>query len=374
MRHAQPIKILGAGPAGLMAALTLARAGRRVAIYERAADVGTRHDGDLEAVENWTIDTDVCAELAQWGLGTNFRCVPFHTTTYFGPGFRHSVEVCDSQPLFYAVQRGPLAGSIDRGLLEQARAAGVEVLFNQPAQPHEVDIVAGGFTRARAYAVGYNFTTNAPNGSYVCFDDTLTPHVYSYLILCDGQGTVAAGAITPRQGMRPNLDRVLEGFRTQIGFSVRSPRYFAASVTFGVPETAQREGRLYVGEAADFQDPFCGFGMRMSMTTGYLAARSLLDGTDYDQAWRARYLGLLRTAAVNRMAQQLVGNLGYRLAIPFIRHHARAARSVLRFLYASHWYTACLWPIARRRLEAERRRQNIAIRNPFRLSTIDDRR
>jgi len=37
-----PIRILGAGPSGLAAAITLAAAGRDVEVYERRGDCGTR--------------------------------------------------------------------------------------------------------------------------------------------------------------------------------------------------------------------------------------------------------------------------------------------------------------------------------------------
>ena len=65
------IKIMGAGPAGLTAAITLANAGRPVLVYERAQDVGTRHDGDYEGIENWSTSADVWEEFASWGLVTS---------------------------------------------------------------------------------------------------------------------------------------------------------------------------------------------------------------------------------------------------------------------------------------------------------------
>src|SRR5215208_1397647 len=89
------IKIAGAGPAGLTAAVVLAQAGRRVVVYERAEDVGSRHAGDLEALENWTTPVDLHNELAEWGLATNFDCVPIYCLTCFGPGFRTAAHIED---------------------------------------------------------------------------------------------------------------------------------------------------------------------------------------------------------------------------------------------------------------------------------------
>lgn len=49
-----PIKILGAGLSGLSAAITLAKAGQPVDVFEVENEVGKRFRGDLEGLENWS--------------------------------------------------------------------------------------------------------------------------------------------------------------------------------------------------------------------------------------------------------------------------------------------------------------------------------
>jgi flavin-dependent dehydrogenase len=357
MRHdAETIKILGAGPAGLTAAIGLARAGCRVTVYERAPDVGTRRDGDLEALEDFTMRESVWDEFARWGIERNFHSVPIHSLTCFGPGFRDGITACDTAPLMHFVTRGPQDGSFDRALLAQACQAGVRIEFNRSATPSDVDIVAGGLRRPQAFAMGYNFTTSAPNGAYVGLDDQLAPQAYSYLALCDGRGTIAACAFGPRRGMQTNLQRVLSGFHSRLDFDMREPRYFAASVTYGLPHTACRDGRLYAGEAAEVQDIWTGFGMRLAMAMGHLAARSILDGSDYDRAWRARCAPLLQAATVNRALQRVLGNAGYYLVRFLMGRSANQARALLHRHYNPTWYSTLLWPLARRIVFANRRR------------------
>ncbi len=46
--------IIGAGPAGLCAAIAIATAGREVVVHDRRPDVGRRFHGDFEGLENWT--------------------------------------------------------------------------------------------------------------------------------------------------------------------------------------------------------------------------------------------------------------------------------------------------------------------------------
>lgn len=347
------IKIAGAGPAGLTAAIVLARAGRRVLVHERAQEVGSRHAGDLESVENWTTPVDLRDELAAWGLATNFDCAPIYCLTCFGPRFRTAARIEDREPIFYVISRGSHERSLDAGLLAQASAAGVQIAFNSAALPEQVDIVATGLAQARMFALGYTFRTNAPNGCYVCLDDTLTPHVYSYLIFSEGYGTVGAGALAAQPNMRQTLERVVAGFREHVGFDMHMPRYFAGPGIFGLPQTAQQLRKLYVGEAAEMQDAFFSFGLRMSMTTGWLAARSILSGTDYDLLWRSRLLPMLRATAVNRYLQQSTGNLGYRLLVCYMRLHPRAGRALLARHYRPLWYTPLIWPLARRSMRKE---------------------
>jgi phytoene dehydrogenase-like protein len=45
--------VVGAGPAGLVAAITLARAGRPVRVLERRARVGGRFAGDFQGLAGW---------------------------------------------------------------------------------------------------------------------------------------------------------------------------------------------------------------------------------------------------------------------------------------------------------------------------------
>jgi flavin-dependent dehydrogenase len=343
------IKILGAGPSGLTAGITLARAGRSVVVYERAGDVGTRHAGDYEGIENWTTPRDSLEEFAEIGL--RVRGTPLYGGAIIGPGFREMARSEDSEPLGYFFPRGSMPSSLDCQLLRQAHECGVRVEFNRAARAEEVDIVAGGYDRARAFAVGYNFKTRAPNAAYICLDDSLTPQAYSYLIFCNGEGTIAAAAFSPQPGMRRVLPRVIDGFTSRIEFEMCEPKYFAASIGFGLPRTAKRRGKLYVGEAAGFQDYIAGFGIRMAMTSGYLAARSILDGADYDELWRARFLPLMKAAAVYRLLLETFGNLGYSILVRYARRYRRGTRSVLARQYQPHWFNEILWPLAMRMVE-----------------------
>jgi flavin-dependent dehydrogenase len=52
--------------------------------------------------------------------------------------------------------------------------------------------------------------------------------------------------------------------------------------------------------------------MRYAILSGYLAARSIIDGTDYDRLWKSALKPLLETSLVNRFLLERFGPVGYR--------------------------------------------------------------
>ena len=68
MAESGPINIMGAGLSGLAAATILAKAGREVHVHDIREDSGARFDGDFQALENWSMDSDFFEQMADWGL------------------------------------------------------------------------------------------------------------------------------------------------------------------------------------------------------------------------------------------------------------------------------------------------------------------
>jgi flavin-dependent dehydrogenase len=143
------IRILGAGPAGLAAAIVLAKAGRAVEVYERRARVGARFHGDYQGLENWSTKADALAELQKLGIETSFPHTRMPTLRIYNPRLAYRA-VRPPRDLFCLVKRGSDPDTLDAALERQALVAGARIHFEQTLPEPEADIVATGPRGVRA--------------------------------------------------------------------------------------------------------------------------------------------------------------------------------------------------------------------------------
>ena len=116
------VPIVGAGPAGLVAAINLKRAGYDVTVYEEHEDVGHRFHNDFQGLENLSSEEDIPAFLDRIGVERNFLCHPYEGGDFYGPSLK-KVSLKSEKPLFYLVRRGNAEDTLDSGLKRQALAA-----------------------------------------------------------------------------------------------------------------------------------------------------------------------------------------------------------------------------------------------------------
>ena len=103
----------------------------------------------------------------------------------------------------------------------------------------------------------------------------------------------------------------------------------------------------YVGEAAGLQDYLFGFGIRHAMVSGFLAGRSIIDGTDYDRLCRKELGRHLRTSLINRYVYECRGGTGYNLLVRLSRR-ARNQRTFWSKIYTKPVLRMLLYPVALR--------------------------
>ncbi len=326
------IQIAGAGPAGLAAAITLARAGREVVVHEAHDEVGHRFQRDFQGLENWSSPVDALSALKNMGLDCNFTAQAFAGGTAYD-AWDKPYPIHSDTALFYLIERGPGPNSLDTGLLKQAQALGVDVRFNSRLKQLEgAGILAAGPKVPDAIAVGYHFETDMPDGYWVICDDELAPKGYAYLLVMAGRGTVKTCMFSGFKQEKIYVEKTLQAFKRLVDLEMKNPVAHGGAGNFRIPDGAYSGIHPLVGEQAGFQDTLWGFGIRLALSSGILAAQSLLTGDNYDDLWKRQLRPQMQTAVVNRAFYSLLGNRGYRW---FLKHTTRKA-DIRQALYKAY--------------------------------------
>lgn len=340
MMQSDLIQIGGAGPAGLTAAITLARAGRRVLVHEAQSEVGHRFAGDFQGLENWSTQQDALDHLRELGITTEFAKMPCSGGNAFDAWGRR-YAVASSKTLFYLLDRGPGPGTLDTALLEQARGLGVDVRFNSRLDYLEgPGILAAGPKAVDAIAVGYHFETALEDGFWVILDDELAPQGYAYLLVMNGRGTVKSCMFSGFKREHVYVQRTVAAFERLAGMKMVNPIFHGGAGNFHISARAIAGVHPVVGEEAGFQDFLLGFGMRYAILSGVLAARSLLESKDYERLWRLELERPMWSSMINRAIFGMLGNRGYRWLLQIAQAHHQDASRFLQKLYRP-------WPIKR---------------------------
>ena len=315
------VAIAGGGIAGLTCAINLARRGIAVDVHEAKRYCG-KAIRDIEYLENWSLQEDALQTLRRCGLKPTFDHRAIYSFRAYSPSLRE-VTVSASTPMMYRVWRGPVSGSIDEALERQAKDAGVTIHYASRLPEERATVIAWGPRRPNLLIAGIEFRTSAPDSIEVLTDDRCAPQFYAYRIVEGGRGVIVTAYPADCARGRHLLCGTMERFRQIRAIPMRVVRPFGYGGALRVPTTAVRNGRLYVGEAAGFQDCLFGFGMRYAMLSGHLAARALAEGEDYDRLWREAFGHQLVVSEKNRCLYAALGNPGYEAMIHILASRNR---------------------------------------------------
>lgn len=343
----QPIRIAGAGPSGLAAAIALARAGRAVEVHEAKRDVGVRFIGDIQIIEGSSEREPVPDFLDRIGIERNFYFRPALWATFYD--HRGNGRTVTSQdPFGYFIHRGAEEGTLDRGLLAQARALGANVLFNSRLKPEDADIVATGPAAPDGLAREMTWQTDEAERVDVYFNHHLAPGGYAYLFILDGIATFGCAIVADFKKIDEYFDHSLVAAQRMSPFTVPAETRTGYSyMNFHIKAQATQGGARWVGEAAGFQDYLFGLGIRYALTSGWLAARSILEERDFDELWKAELGAKQETSLVNRFLYEAGGNTGLAM---FVKQASRAKdfNGYLAGWHARAWWKRLLSPVVRR--------------------------
>jgi len=316
-----------------------------VEVHEAKGDVGTRFIGDLQIIEASSEREPVLDFLERIGIERNFWLRAAHGATFYDASDRRGT-VKSGEPFGYFIRRGAEEHTLDRGLLAQARALGVKVVFN--SRIAEADVIATGPSTPDGLAREMTWHTDDPERVDVFFNHHLAPGGYSYLFILEGIATFGCAIVADFKKIDEYFEHSLAAAQRIDPFTIPAETRTGYSyMNFHLKRQATKDGARYVGEAAGFQDYLFGLGIRYALTSGWLAARSILEERDFDDLWKRELGPKQETSLVNRFLYETGGNAGLGI---FVRQAARA-KDFNRYLQGWHsrtWWKSLLAPVIRR--------------------------
>jgi flavin-dependent dehydrogenase len=330
----ESVKILGAGPSGLSAAINLSHEGYNVDIFERNSDVGTSINGNLQGLENWSEDQDVVEEFKNMNIKTNFHCEPFNNLRITNG--EENWDFSCKKPAFYILKRGTDENSLDPGLKKQALYNGVNIRFGETTPISDVDIIATGGDPKFKFAVGkgISFETEHENLAVGLVNNYHAFKGYSYLLVSNGFGCIATILFGGFQDLNKYFKRTLDEFQTNFDLKQKSQHKFSGYGSFS-NQIIKNEDQILVGEIAGFQDLLWGFGIRNAVKSGFIASKSILDGNeckDYYKVAENYFKPKLNSGIVNRFIWEKLASNNYSIIINRIHN----SNDPLKYLNSFH--------------------------------------
>lgn len=279
----QVVNIVGAGPAGLSAAINLSREGYNVIVHEAEKQIG----GDPSwhpSCHATPINLDVFEQYTGLNVRPAFKECTNNLSYYVEREKKSFSDFTGSVlPNMYCVIRGPHEKSLDNYLYQMALKEGVEVRLNDKWTARDFEsapektIIATGFGQSAYEDMNYKFT---PFYGYwtraECTEEQAHLAIYhgdftnEYAYSCSKDGMwycllFAKGDVT-QEGLQ-KFSRIL---KDKEGFTVEKwSRFNGATPRF--PKLL--EGKfVFAGTAAGFIEPAQGFGIVSSMLGGKIAA------------------------------------------------------------------------------------------------------
>ncbi len=319
------IRILGAGISGLTSGIILAKNGYPVRIFEKRPRIGSFLEKDVHSLRNYSYNYDIIKKYRKLGIKiSNFY--PIFKQIRFSSSLK-SIEIYSKKkPLFYNIIRGYSdERSIDVDLFNQAKKNGVEIIFDSKFdldKKSNIDIVATGAISRKLLAYGQHYKNISIEPNTLYFFLRNINNYYAYLYIAPFSEKEASIAIVStkegsRDCVKKEFDKLIKENKIikKIIRKANLENEFFGYASFKIPETAIRNKKLYVGEAAGFLDAATGYGINFAILSGCLAAYSIIKNKNYDELWKNAFGEELKRRILRRGLMKKIGVKGQKMMI-----------------------------------------------------------
>jgi len=228
----------------------------------------------------------------------------------------------------------------------------VNVRFGTSCPRGTADVEATGPRGRAPFAIdtGIVFETDAPDCAVALLNDEIAPGGYAYLLITQGYGCCCTMLFDDFRSIHDRFARAREALIERRGIIVRNPRPVG-----GLGHVRARACWISgvsrcVGEAAGLQDFLWGFGIRLAIRSGALAATSLLRDVDYAAAAESAFAGRLRIGVANRWLWERYSGNGYAIVRRALR--TLGPLRLLRWIHQEHWWHRMATPLGALALRA----------------------
>lgn len=212
------------------------------------------------------------------------------------------------------VKRGACKKTLDHELKKQALGVGVDINFNSKKQLKDVDVVSTGPSgyndKINIIAKGIKFETNFENIGVSLVNNETSVDGYSYLLVKNGHGCISTVCFHGFENIDICFQNTIDTFMKLFDLDVKNKKNFGGIGFFDFNWRLQIDNKIFTGEAAGLQDFLWGFGMRYAITSGFLAAESIIKNQSYKKLIKKHLYGKLKASLINRYYAEKSENFG----------------------------------------------------------------
>lgn len=267
--------IKGGGPAGLSASIYLLKNGYKCKLIEKKTYPEKMANRGFQVLENYTKKEDSLNLFEQLDV-KDFFYFPINKAVFWDLKYNF-YNFFSKENFGYLIRRGYEEGSIDMALLKKTKELGIEII-NEDLKP---DIISTGPCQPDGIGQERHFKTDDSLRIWVLMDSKKIPGGYAYLFTFNGKGTFGCAITYNFKKIKEISNFCFRFFQKIEDFKVEDLKIYHSYINFYIPETYEKDGILYAGEAGGMQDFFLGLGIRIAMESGIIAARSLIENFSY---------------------------------------------------------------------------------------------